>query len=292
MADEAALQRQQRQARLARGAARQWGNVTRAQILAAGFTAGELRGMAARSVLLPRHRGVYALGHVSPTPESRWAAGLLAGGPQAALIGTTAMALHGLMDPPATVEIAVPTQRRGDDELLVRERRIPVGDVTSVRELRVTTICRTLLDLAAIGERVQRLAHEALASRRVDIKLLRRYAADHASDHGGPRLLAALAAPHTRSREERRLLAFLQRRGLPIPEMNAPVGRLSVDALFAELGLAVELDFDQTHGSSYAVKRDAWRDRYVRARGLEPVRIGADDLELLASELERRRART
>jgi very-short-patch-repair endonuclease len=86
------------------------------------------------------------------------------------------------------------------------------------------------------------------------------------------------------------LLAHLRRRRLPIPEMDARIGRLSVDAYFAELALAVELDHDQTHGTQYAADRDAWRDRYLSARGIETLRIGEDDFAILAAELERRRA--
>jgi len=56
------------------------------------------------------------------------------------------------------------------------------------------------------------------------------------------------------------------------------------------LRLAVELDHEQTHGTPWAIRRDAWRDRYLAARGIETLRMEEDDFNLLAAELARRRA--
>lgn len=90
-----------------------------------------------------------------------------------------------------------------------------------------------------------------------------------------------------RSHGEARLLAFLRRNRLPLPEMNAQIGRIRVDAYWAQLGLAVELDCDQTHGTAWAVEDDAWRDAYVRARGIRLLRIEEADFAVLAAERSR-----
>jgi hypothetical protein len=290
MRDEAAPGRPQRHARAAAQASRQWGNLTRDELRTAGFTVAEIRGMLERGELVVEHRGVYALGHRSPAPEARWAAGLLAAGPGSVLVGTSAAALHGLLAPRAVTEVAAPKQRRGDARLIVHRSRIHSEDIQVIKGLRVTTVCRTLLDLAAAGHPIDRLVHEATAARLVAVDDLRAYAADHGSARGGRRLHAALDRPQIRSRGERRLLFYLHRRGLPAPTMNARIGRLTVDAYFPELALAVELDHDQTHGSAYAARRDEWRDRYLRHRGLDTLRIGEDDFAVLAAELERRGA--
>ena len=62
----------QRSILLAELAARQWGAVSRSQLLAAGFTVDEIRGMVERRVLHRMHRGVYVFGAFSPAPEQRW----------------------------------------------------------------------------------------------------------------------------------------------------------------------------------------------------------------------------
>ena len=67
-----------RRAEFVRFAARQWGCVTVVQFLAAGFTRKQVEGMARRGLLIRLHRGVYVLGALSPAPEQRWAAAVLA----------------------------------------------------------------------------------------------------------------------------------------------------------------------------------------------------------------------
>lgn len=248
--DEILSEAGERHARAARWAARQWGNLTCRQLAAAGFSSAEIEGLARRHQLHRRHHGVYALGHVSPAPESAWAAGLLAAGRGSTLVGTAAAGLHGWVAPRAVVEVAAPTQRRGDETLVVRRLRLDERDVTRVRGLRVTTIPRTLLDLAARGWPIERLLHEAVASGAVALDDLRSYAGAAAGRKGARALRAALEKPHTRSAGERRLLARLGRLRLPLPDMNARIGRVRVDAHWPTLGLAVELDHDQSHGSA------------------------------------------
>jgi hypothetical protein len=51
-----------RQARAAEVAARQWGNITAAQLRAIGFSKDEVYEMAHRGLLHRLHRGVYAFG--------------------------------------------------------------------------------------------------------------------------------------------------------------------------------------------------------------------------------------
>jgi very-short-patch-repair endonuclease len=269
---------------------KQWGNITRRQLLRLDFTRDEIVGMLRRSELLTVHRGVYALGHKSPAPEARWAAGLLAAGSGSALSHSGSAGAWGLIPARAVTEVTAPTRRRGDATLKVHHRQLDEEEVTTLRGLRVVTVARTLLDLAETGWKIDRLADEAVASRLVSLDDLRGYAETHRSARGGARLHAAVHRPHLRSPGERRLLAFLRRRNLPIPETNARFGRLSVDAYFPELRLAVELDHEQTHGTPWAIRRDAWRDRYLAARGIETLRIEEDDFNLLAAELERRRA--
>ena len=70
-------------------ASRQWGCLTTAQLLAAGVSRGQIERMVERGLLIRMHRGVYVLGALSPAPEQRWAAALLAGGKGAVLSHTT-----------------------------------------------------------------------------------------------------------------------------------------------------------------------------------------------------------
>lgn len=279
----------QRQARLADLAGRQWGAITARQLVSLGFSRNEIAGMARRNELLRRHRGVFSVGHRSPAPEARWAPALLAAGPRSALSHTAAAAARRLMVPRSVTEVTAPTQRRGDSRLRVHHASLPEDEVTGHAGLRIVSVPRMLLELAGAGWPVDRMTHQAVASGLADLEALRSWAAERPPAPGVVALRRALALPHTRSRGERRLAALLSRLDVGVFEMNARVGRLRVDALLPALGVAIELDPEQTHGSAHARRDDAWRDRYLRARGLEPLRVDRDDFAVLADELLARR---
>src|SRR4051794_31028657 len=95
-----------RSARLADTAAPQWGCISAAQLVALGFSRREIHRMVERGLLIRMHRGVYVLGALSPAPEQRWAAALLAGGKGAVLSHTAAAAHHGLLPPRDVIEIS------------------------------------------------------------------------------------------------------------------------------------------------------------------------------------------
>jgi very-short-patch-repair endonuclease len=158
-------------------------------------------------------------------------------------------------------------------------------EVTRIRGLRATTIARALVDVAATGWPIDRLVHEAAASGLTSLVDLRHYATT--TGHRGVKALrAALAKPHTRARQEERLLKYLKARGLPAPEMNVRLDRMSVDGYYAELGLVIELDHPETHGSAFAQRRDAARDAHHRRRGREVLRLEEGDFAALADEIE------
>jgi predicted transcriptional regulator of viral defense system len=151
-----------RHARLAALAGRQWAAISRRQLLALGVTTDEIRRMLERGLLIGLHRGVYVLGALSPAPEQRWAAALLAAGPGAALSHTSAAGVHGLLPFREVIDVVAPKQRRGDKRL--RVHRGKAGEVTTRRGLNVTTVSQTLLDLAAANWPIDRLTQEAAAT--------------------------------------------------------------------------------------------------------------------------------
>lgn len=264
--------------------------MTTRQLRGLGYSQREIDGMARRGALLREHRGVFSVGHRSRAPEARWAAALLAAGPHSALSHTAAAAARRLVVPRTVTEVTAPTQRRGDARLRVHHSPLPADEVTTHAGLRIVSVPRMLLELAGAHWPVDRMTHEAVASGSADLGRLRAWALAHPPAPGLPALRRALDLPHTRSRGETRLAALLRRLDVGGFEMNARVGRLSVDALVPALGVAIELDPEQTHGSAHARQNDAWRDRYLRARGIEPLRVDRDDFAVLADELLARRA--
>jgi very-short-patch-repair endonuclease len=152
-----------------------------------------------------------------------------------------------------------------------------------VRGIPVTTVPRTLIDLAAVvdGEQVARAAREAEVLRLCDLLSLDDLtaspaAARHRRDQGRPGG-RGLGSRVTRSELEDRFASFLKHAGLPPAEVNARValgGReLEVDYLWRERRLVVELDGHAAHGTKAAFECDRLRDRRLQAAGWRVIRL-------------------
>jgi very-short-patch-repair endonuclease len=278
-----------RQARAALLAARQWGNITRRQLLDVGFTSREIDGMVERGLLHRLHRGVYAFGTLSPAPEQRWAAALLAAGDGSALSHTGAAGFFGQVAVREVIEVTAPTQRRGDERLKVHTARR--FETVRKRGLTVTTPAQTLLDLAAAKWPIDRMTHEMAAGGVVSLDDLRTFARNRRGEPGATALAKALDLPRTRSAWERRFLLWATNlEGVPAPVTNDRIGHLTVDCHWPDRDLVIELDTDQTHGAAWKRRDDAERDAWLEKKGkcVRRVREEEWDPERLAAELRGR----
>jgi hypothetical protein len=125
----------------------QFGVVTRLQLLAAGVSSKGISLRVRDGRLHRLHPGVYAVGHAVLVPRGRMLAAVLSCGPEAALSYTSATALHDIREEGPRTHVSVP--RAGPHSrpgiIVHRSRRLDPKDVT-----RVTTIARTILDLAEV----------------------------------------------------------------------------------------------------------------------------------------------
>jgi very-short-patch-repair endonuclease len=219
-------------------------------------------------------------------------AALLAGGPDAALSHASALVVHGLLASVVTVDVTVPRNRRPQRQLRFHRLSLNDNDVTTRHTLRLTTIERTLLDIAATGADIRRVAHEAIAKRLTTQNKLRAMATEHHGRPGAPALRQVAGEPHTRSHLERRFLRFLDAHGLPRPLANHPIGPYTVDFLYPEQQLVIELDED-AHKSEWAFEDDRARDRFLTGEQFRVMRITAASLrdETVLREEVRRAAR-
>jgi very-short-patch-repair endonuclease len=152
--------------------------------------------------------------------------------------------------------------------------------MTRHEDIPVTTVPRTLFDLAAVlsQRQLERAVNEAEVLRLWDElsldELLRRY-----PRHRGARAVRAVlgqrraGATVTRSDLEEMFLALIDAAGLPRPETNVLVERFEVDAVWRDRRLVVELDGREAHGTTAAFERDRERDRVLQVAGWRPVRI-------------------
>src|SRR4051795_10168184 len=154
---------------LARLAAPQHGMVTRDQLLSAGLNADVIEYRIKVGRLIGVHRGVYAVGHLPPSPHARAMAAVLACGPHALLSHRSAGALYGLIRHTGPIDVTAPTSHAHKGISLHRSR---TTERTLHYGIPVTTPARTLLDLAD-------LLDATALTRAVNDARLRRLVTDH-----------------------------------------------------------------------------------------------------------------
>jgi very-short-patch-repair endonuclease len=285
-------------AAIAAVAERQHGVITRAQLLAIGVGSRAITHRLARRRLHALHRGVYAVGHRRIGRDGHLMAAVLASGSGAVLSHRSAATVWEIRRAGLSgIEVTVPRDRRRAG-VRAYQSAIPPDERTNRNGIPVTSVPRTLLDLAAVlpaGD-VERAFDRAEAQRLRDAlslpDLLDRY-----PRRPGARALRSLLATRmrgetvTRSELEDRFLSFLARSGLPPPRVNAWVWvrgrRLELDFLWPEECLVVELDGYATHGTRAAFENDRARDRLLLASGLRPMRVTWRHLHEDAARLER-----
>jgi len=159
----------------------QAGYFTARQATAAGLSHRQLSYYADTGRIERVRRGVYRLRHYPASPHEDLFLWSLSLGQYAVLSHETALALYDLSDIlPSQIHASVPrTASRRRPSVRLHTRSLPESDVTQYAGLRVTTVPRTLADVAEAGladELVIQAAQEALRRGLVTGSCLRRYA--------------------------------------------------------------------------------------------------------------------
>jgi len=256
--------------------------VTRRQLVAHGVGPATVERALRDGRLLRIHRGVYAFGHRALRPEGWWMAAVLACGEGAVLSHRSAAVAWHLLKP-ADGRIEVTTPRAGGlslRSLRARHGDLAPADVTMRHRVPITTVARTLLDIAETGpaRELDRAIDEAIRLRRFrwrDLDELRTRA------HGrrGLRPLAAARATleparaRTKSELEIEGLALVNRFDLPPAEVNRHVLGYEVDLLWRDRRVVVELDSHGFHSTPGEFERDRRRDADLQAAGFRVLRF-------------------
>jgi hypothetical protein len=241
--------------------------------------------------LIALHRGVYAVGHARLRREGWWLAAVLAVGPGAVLSHRDAAGLHGLRAANHR-SVDVTTTRRGrastDRVMIHRTTVLRAADITILDGIPVTTVARTLVDLAGILPRHQLAkalgaaeVNGVLDARAVEAALTRT-AGRHGKGHAVLRTALAdhanLGPTLTRSQLEDRFVALLDAHGLPRPRLNAHVEGREVDVLWPGRKLVVELDGYAFHKDRQAFQRDREKTNALVAAGCKVLRFTYEDV--------------
>lgn len=264
-------------------AGRQRGYITRAQLLAAGLSSGEITYRIKLGRLIPVYAGVYAVGHLPTLPQDRAVGALLACGKGAVLSHGSAAALWGVFrrwDVPFEVTARTARRRSG---IRVHRATLTRADIRTHIGIRVTSPARTLLDIAPrVSEKtLTRAVNELRFARHLRIADLADLLERRPRAPGARRLISFVetADNATRSKFERDFLAFTERFGLPRPQVNVQVAGREADAYFARERVIVELDGYEFHSSKDRFRSDRDNDTEALTLDIVTVRVTGDRLE-------------
>jgi hypothetical protein len=250
----------------ARLADAQHGRVTRAQLLDAGVDAKRIERWLADGRLRRVHIGVYAVGHRAPSVPATYMAAVLACGDGATLGHAPAAHLLRLIrgePPPPEVTVPTTAHRRRPGIVIHRVRMLPERDVSELHGIPITTVPRTLLDLAPrlAPPALARACHEAWVHHRVGPRDVAACVARNPLKPGAAKLRAALGADVTLSGLEEGFLALLRAHGLPPPRTNIDLRGDKIDCHWPRHDLTIELLSYRFHATRAAFEDDVARRR-------------------------------
>jgi hypothetical protein len=241
------------------------------------------------------HRGVYTVGHRAVSRQTILRAALLACGEGAVISHGTAAAFHRLWDkPPRLIDVTVPVEAgRKIDDVRCRRCRYPQPEEVEVLQgVAVTTVARTLVDLAGIVglPTLRKTVGRAAIRRKLDVQAVD-LAIDNAKRRRGLRSLELALVPYrskdgttvdVRSDFETLVLPDLLGLGFPRPDCNVWLHidgeRLLVDFLWEKQRVVVETDGRETHETPDAFQNDRRRDQFLASAGYRALRITWDQI--------------
>jgi len=235
-------------------------------------------------------------------------AAVLASGPDAVLSHWSAAALW-MIRPNSrwVIDVTTPHKSRTWDGIRRHHKTLPPDEVTVEEGIPVTSVPRTVLDLAATEplDMVENLIREMEFRRLWDRLSLPDLIERYPGRRGVRKVQRALdrleedPAGRKRSPLEERFSPFLRRHRLPLPRYNDWIllsngKRYQVDCHWPGTNQIVELDGWQGHGTKSAFHDDRARDRRLEVAGysvthitwshldVEPAAVAADLRALLA----------
>jgi hypothetical protein len=234
--------------------------------------------------------GVYGLASHPPSFEQRLWVGWLATGPGAIVSHEGAAELHRIPNVPR--DRVVLTVDHGAHQRVAGATVHQISDIErehrmAIRGLPVTTIARTIVDLAAVVHpaRLPHIVEDAKHANLVE------YAAvgeclQSVARRGKPGVRALARTLDTLTQTggmtmsvlERHLLALMFRAGLPPPVVQMPFpGRQlpasCVDVAYPEAKLVIEADGRKWHSRIADIKRDRERDAEAARNGWQTLRL-------------------
>lgn len=254
------------------------------ELEALGVSRSAIKKRLATGRLYQIHAGVYAVGHPEISLHGRWRAAVLACGAGAVLSHRDAAQLWGFYESlRRPIDVTAPGRSRHVSKLITvhRPRTLHDDDVTEHQHIPVTTVARTLLDVAEVlrPHQLRRSWNECQRLDLFDLSAIYETMARARGRRGLKplKLLVAeqLDAPETKEQFQRRLHDEVVRPfNLKRPEYGAALLGYEIDALYREERVAIELDSFEFHGKTRAAHdHDRVKQLDLQLAGYLPLRL-------------------
>ena len=282
--DQAALE-----AALVALAVAQHGVISLPQLLDLGLTATAVHKRVATGRLHRIHHGVYSLvPRELLTREGLYMAAVLACGDGAVLSHRSAARLHELRNYGYTrIEVTVPKRsaRTHSGVAVHRSTTLTEADITVVENIPVTTVARTLFDLAEVvaQRQLERAFDQAEIAEALDLHAINDQLARNPTRKAAKKVRRVLAEHYigqtpTWSENEELLLSITRPLGIPDPDTNEFIvldgggPAIRVDFVWRKQRIIVEADSRKWHLSRQRFEIDRERDQRLTAAGWTVIR--------------------
>ena len=219
-------------------------------------------------------------------------AAVLASGPDAVLSHWSAAALWMIRpNSRSIIDVTDPVKSRTWEGIRRHHKALPVDEVTLEEGIPVTTVPRTIFDLAAtepaevVASCIREMEFRELRDRLSLWDLVERYPRRRGVARVRLSLERLKDEPEGRKKSplEERFAPFLRRRRLPLPRFNDSIfvgaKRYEVDCHWPGTDEIVELDGWEGHKTRTAFREDRARDRRLRVAGYSVTRLTWNQLD-------------
>jgi very-short-patch-repair endonuclease/predicted transcriptional regulator of viral defense system len=271
--------------RVAQLASTQRGLVRFDQLQALGFIRQEVERLVAIGFLHPIHRGVYAVGHTALTERARYLAATYALGDDSALGHKTAGAHLAICSSGGRIDVIVPTYNGHlhRDNIRIHRQRLRREEVAEFHGVRCTTVCRTIMDIAASTPwLLDRAFEEAQVRHQLSPAELAAELVMRRGHRGTTRLRAllvdAVEPGDVESILELRYLKLCHDFTVPRPETQVWFGNWRADFYYPEQRVVIETDGRLWHASAAKRRRDAQKTAELEQQGELVLRLRWTDV--------------
>ena len=277
-------------------AGRQDGLVTRDQLLSLGATAGAIDHWLRAGRLHEVHRGVYTVGHCSLPRRGRLRAASMVG-PDVCLSHISAAEWWAIVGPRTGHPHITAPRRITRPRLIAHHRALPADEIEGDDGVRLTSVSRTLFDLAALGDRqlfesaLRKAEFRQLGGRLSLADLIERYPRARGVVLARTVLEQQLYRLPTESWLEDVFLPFLVARRFEMPLVNPTIqirgDRYRPDCLWPRQRLIAELDGRAGHAGELGFESDRVRDAALLGAGYRIMRITKRRFEISPDAVDR-----